>query len=83
VRNDVSNTEKDLRTKIVSGLRILSAESRVNKCKVPLMCLGIDRVSVHRDLREELVDQAEEPRIIGTEGCLQKRGGCIFSEGGL
>ena len=46
---------------------------------LPLMRLGIDGISVHRNLREELVDQAEEPRIIGNEGRLQKRGGCIFS----
>lgn len=70
MRNDVSNTEMDRRTKIVSGLRLVSAESSVNKSKVPLMCLCIDRISMHRNLREELVDQAKEPWIIGTEGCL-------------
>jgi len=43
------------------------------------MCLGIDRIRVHRNLREELVDQAEQPWIIGTEGCLQKRRGYISS----
>lgn len=42
------------------------------------MRLGIDGIGVHRYLREELVDQAEETWIIGSEGCLQKRGGCIF-----
>lgn len=44
----------------------------------PLVCLGINRIRVHRNLCEELVDQAEQPWIIGTESCLQKRGGYIF-----
>ena len=80
VRNEVSNTENDRRTKIVSGLRILSAEYRGERRNIPLMCLGVHRVSVHCNLREELVDQTEEPRVIGAEGCLQKRGCFVLSE---
>ena len=59
VRNEVSNTKRDRRTKIVSGLWILSAESRGNRRLLPLICLGVYCIRVHRNLREELVDQAE------------------------
>ena len=81
VRNEVSNTESDRRTKIVSGLWILSAESRGERSQLPLMGLGIDCIRMHRNLREELVDQTQELRIIGAKGCLKKRGGCNFSGG--
>ena len=78
VRNEISNTESDRRTKIVSGLWILSAESRGERSQLPLMGLSVDCVRMNRDLREELVDQAQQPWIVGTQGRLQKRGSCTF-----
>jgi hypothetical protein len=83
VRNEASNTESDRRTKIVSGLWILSAESCGEWVRLPLMCLGINCVRVYRNLREELVDQAQQSRIVRAEGRLEKRGGCVFSGGAL
>ena len=80
VRNEASNTESDRRIKIVSGLWILSAKFRGERSQLPLMGLGIDRIRMHRNLREELVDQTQELRIIGAKGCLEKGGGCTFLE---
>ena len=81
VRKEVSNTESDRRTRIVSGLWILSAKSRGERSQLPLMGLGVYRIRVHSNLREELVDQTQELWIIGAEGCLQKRGGCALLGG--
>ena len=60
---------------------IFSAESCGDWSQLPLVGLGIGCVRVHCDLREELVDQTQQPWIIGTEGCLQKRGGYTLSGG--
>ena len=42
------------------------------------MGLCVDCVRMDRDLREELVDQAQQPWIVGTQGRLQERGGYTF-----
>ena len=79
-RKEVSNTENDRRTKIVSGLWILSTKPCGNQSNSPLVCLSINSIGVHSNFRKELVDQTEEPWVIRAESRLQERGGCPLSQ---
>lgn len=65
------------------GYLVLNAKSHRNGSKLPLMCLSIGGISVYCNLREELVDQTQEPWIARTEGGLKKRGGCLLMRGAL